>query len=42
MIFGAGVVALDLLAYRRGVDSRDGSDWVAHRDRAPYLVDTDS
>lgn len=30
-IFAAGLVGLDLVARRFGVDSRDGNDWSSHR-----------
>ncbi len=38
VIIGAAFILLDLLAYRFGVDTRDGFEWIAHAGRAPYLT----
>lgn len=38
IIFATAFLILDLLASRFGVDSRDGSDWMPHDDRAPQPV----
>lgn len=32
IIFAAGIIGLDLLAAAKGTNTRDGDDWIVHRD----------